>query len=242
MLTRFYGARWDARRTIPELVKLASNTKLLQGDVEGHKTLVIRGDHPDNQVGGPLKGSTFELHFDPEFNFMVRRVVSHVADVTQGKGGPKDPTVYIRTVKSFKSFENGVFVPAEVELGFTIPGGEAAPLPVAERFVAKTLIVNQPLPEGALDFKFPEHAQVRELPMPKGSLGWYLWGPDDKPIKKLDSVNDLPFSENDEAFLAKIGRAAPSKSRFHLLLAGNLLLICGILVWWWVHRRRATIT
>jgi tetratricopeptide (TPR) repeat protein len=66
-------------------------------------------------------------------------------------------------------------------------------------FTARKLSVNRPLPDDALDFRFPENLQVQQTQPGMESTKFFIWGPDNKPAKTFESAQAFNrYTMNDE--------------------------------------------
>ena len=142
----------------------------------------------------PPSGDFFVIALDPTVNYMARRVEEHRMKFPMevpGHGFFKQHGILEREVTNFKEFEIGVFFPTEVRQRIIHePTGTVVS---RSRFVVTKLVVNQPLPKDALDFRFPNNALATKiLDAKKSKAEAWLWGPNNKPIKRIRSGRDLP--------------------------------------------------
>jgi hypothetical protein len=180
------------RRTFTELVRDSSQVKLVgREQLEGEEVWQIRAQAPASW-GNKFPNTYFDIFIEPSKSFCVRRLVKHQTseEVVAGKK-ESYPMEVDRTVLRFKDFGDGVFVPEEVETKLTVKRAE--PFCAITHTDVKVLALNQPLAEDALSFHFPKDVQVidsRTSTVTTNTV--FLWGADDKPVKEIKSLEDLP--------------------------------------------------
>jgi hypothetical protein len=188
----------DQRRTVAEFVRQSPRAELVgRTQLDGHEVWHIRADHP-GLAGYPTEGVFFEFFIDPSANFAIRRAIEH-------QGVLKLPTddgdqeareiVRTRTILSYKDVGNGVFVPMLIR---TSASSRAVADPADDRETVteshvENLVVNQPLSDQALDFRFPEGVLVRyDPPIDPSRRRVVLWGKDNTPAKEIEKAQDIP--------------------------------------------------
>ena len=225
----------DDRRTLAKLVRESPHAELVgPAEIDGHRVWQVRAAHPGVD-GVPQPGVSFDVYLDPEVNFAARRVVEHQPDTQKLINGKleKYSFVVIRTVKEFRDFGGGVFVPVEIEL--VVRTGSSDGRRIVGLTHVKDLVVNAPLSNDALDFRFPEHALVVGPRVSPTEQRVVLWGPNNRALKEVNSPKDLPgYKEAQEAAAGGSdteARASRSGGVRRWLLWGNLVVIGCLAVW-----------
>jgi outer membrane lipoprotein-sorting protein len=142
-----------------------------------------------------------------------------------------------REVKEFVEPLPGVFFPKLVA-----GRGKREGKDIKIDFHVKNVEINQPIPAEQFSVSFPEGALVQDLRA--STLRFYVWGPNDKPVRTFPTVEEFEAWRDKESMLEleKMGlvvkRASPrTPPRNWLLLVGNLLLV-ALLAGLFVVRRR----
>jgi hypothetical protein len=188
------GTQFDEIRTLEKLVAQSPKVDLRVEARAGKqgKLIVLTVAHPG--VGDdPPNGDYFVIVLDPAVNYMVRRVEEHNLKFPSnlpGHGRVKQHAVFEREVTQFREFGKGVFFPVEVQERLIQQSTHTVVSNV--RIVATTIVVNQPFPKDAFDFRFPNNAVVTKvLDNNRSKAEAWLWGPDNKPVKQIRSRKDL---------------------------------------------------
>lgn len=183
----------DARRTLRQLVTESPKAVVKgQATVSGHTAWHLVIEHPDTKTNGPFSGSVYELYLDPAVNYLVRRLYTTTYwKASDGSMRKRFGPMYEdREVTEFKEYDNGVFFPMEVTYNTYMNDPQSEPAQEARITVASAKI-NEPLPDSKFDFVFPENALVYEMPVLNNRHRIQLWGPDNKPIKRISAEDDL---------------------------------------------------
>jgi hypothetical protein len=189
------GTQFDEIRTLEKLVAQSPKVDLRVEPPAGKQgTLIVLTVAAPGVGDDPPNGNYFVIVLDPAVNYMVRRVEGHNLKfplTLPGRGRVKQHAVFEREVTRFRNFGEGAFFPVEVQER-TIQQSTHTVVSKA-RIVATTIVVNQPLPKDAFDFRFPNNAVVTKVldnNRSKAAEAW-LWGPDNKPAKQIRSRKDL---------------------------------------------------
>jgi hypothetical protein len=181
----------EPRRSVRQFVQESSEVHLAgQADVNGHSTWKVEAIYPGALPESPDKKMRAEIHFDPSVDYLIRKLIVHYPAVN-----PQDPKSFATwaewEITKFEAFGDGVYFPTEAEFRLYGEGLFDGQPSGNQRLVASRLSVNRELPEDAMNFRFPEHALVTELPTVNNQYHVYLWGPDDKPLRKIESIEEL---------------------------------------------------
>jgi hypothetical protein len=229
----------DARWTLAELLRDSPRHMILPPDAsDGAEIRRIRFDHPG--MNPPAPGAYFEIAVDTAANNFVRRVVA-VYPQMESSTGHVD-TRFVWEVIRTRDCGNGVFFPLLTEQR-NYRGSETTPY-FALRVTARNLTLNEELPEEALAFAFPEHAQVMHLPPENGKVRLSLWGADGSPVLEIKSAKDLeayldkfPVAGTNSGVIPTYGNSA---SRQRLLLMNGAVFGAVVIVLWLARKWRRT--
>ena len=211
-------------------------------DVNGHRCRVVRVPFPEHTGTVTLTEkfntakSWIDVYLDPSVNFMVRKVHEHYDHHKVGTEFFEDDLE--RVVLRFESHTGGCWLPSQVLMTHFQKRPGADP---KERKHFRTLAVvtsctvNEPLPEDALDFRFPENLIVRTSRGAGQDDLEQLWGPDDKPIMDIDFNHPEEVLEYEYTVL----RPRSSGSRMTSFFVVNALVITGIGAAWWYRRKKS---
>lgn len=177
------------------------------------------------------RGDYFDVYLDPRAGMMVRKVVNHKENYKWPGEGTFPWAEWVHEVTRFRDVGQGVFFPEESELRVYRSGREQ-PTAVT-RFVTTRLVVNEELPEGALDFRFPENTLVR-YPVENGQRRVALWGADNRPVRFLNGTEEIVAA--DQALHASA--AASYRRVLFVILVSLGTLVAGV-AWLYVTHRRA---
>jgi hypothetical protein len=224
----------DARQTLSEFVKNSARVEW-RGKVRiGERTLLQLRAYWPGADGNPPDGSYHDIFFDPSIGFLVRRTVEHVETLGSRaqKGVPFTPTDRTTEIAELRDFGDGVFFPTSVV--FTIQHvGDSEPY--LRRTCAVTdLTVNQPLPQDAFDFRFPANLLVQTYPPVDGKVKTELWGPDNKPIREIRTVEEF-------AALAGVPPTAAARGRsttWIVLFAAMNVAVVALIAFYILRKRR----
>jgi len=182
----------DRRRTLQELVSRSARIEIRvePRDKQG-RFIRLRIDHPG--IGGdPPNGDYFVIVLDSSANYLARRVEDHILQfpisIPPGKI-VRQHVVLEREVTQFRDFGHGALFPMVVHERVIQEATNAVLL--KKRHVVTKILVNEPLPRDAVDFRFPNNAIVSNYSADMGKIEAQLWGPDNKPIKAIKSAKDL---------------------------------------------------
>jgi hypothetical protein len=181
----------DECRTLAELVAKSPKVEFHIEPPSGKdgKLIVLTVSLPS--IGDdPPGGDYFVITLDPAVNYLVRRVEEH--NLKHVISIPKlvEHGVFVREVTQFREVDKGVFFP--IETRERVIRQSSNEVLSKARFVVTTIVVNQPLPKDALEFRFPNNAVVTKiLDNNKSKVEAWLWGPDNRPAKRIRSPKDL---------------------------------------------------
>lgn len=228
----------DDSRTLSELVRESPNSALVGPSIcEGHSVWHIRAQHPGVD-GTPRENFIFDIYIDPSVNFHIRRVVEHHEGFELDVDGRTETYSMdiTRTVKSFRDFGDGVFVPESVL------GDVAAHTSDERRTELATSVevkhVNEPLSADALDFRFPPNTLVIVgPPVTPDHQKVLLWGAENQPLREIQSDDDL--AEYATPIGPKRDVVIDTAPKPRTLLWINLTVIVAIVIALIVNRKRA---
>jgi hypothetical protein len=180
---------FDSRRTVRQLFAQSpgvSDASLVEFD--GEQLVVVKAVHPDTRFGKTYKNTKFEIYFDPTLNYLVRRV--RVLTPPDSSKGLESGLIEDRVAGRFEKFENGVWFPMLVEVDIKSAGRSYS----NSKYLLEVtdITINDELPQDAMDFQFPENCVVVHNPPVDGRRKGTLYGKDNKPIKDVASINELP--------------------------------------------------
>jgi hypothetical protein len=169
-----------------------------QETVEGDACWKLRLSGPAPSLGLSDAGDFVELMVAPSLGFRVKQKITNRArfpgfDLT----GQSITIENYRTrvvVKRFREFAPGLFLPLESE-AWVEKGGQVNQFPVA-RCDFQVNSVNEPIPEEAFQFEFPEYLRVADLREGSDKLKLYIWDKGNKPGVQFTSTNDLTQFEH----------------------------------------------
>jgi hypothetical protein len=230
----------DEKRTLAELVHYSRSIYGPEGAVllghsrvDGHDTLHLRIKHPGvfHADGGRVKfaGSQIDVYLDPTANFQIRRSEAHAKDERPGAGW-----THIQTVKKFDDFGNGVFLAVEV-ISEVFSESNVEDARSAKRILVTKRVVNEPLPEEALDFRWPANSLVVKLPPKNGRSDVELIGADNKVVRTIKTDSEMR-----ELLLTRMNErvAQPAGSGWWMpLLVAIPLVVLGIYLLLGFYRR-----
>ncbi len=181
----------EPRRSVRQFVQESPEVHLAgQAHVNGHSTWKVKAIYPGALPESSDKKRRAEIHFDPSVGYLIRMLI--VRDPAENPQDPKSFATWAEwEITKFEAFGDRVYFPTENEFrlyGEGLFGGQPSG---HQCFVASRLSVNHELLEDAMTFRFPEHALVTELPAVNNKYRVYLWGPDDKPLRKIESIEEL---------------------------------------------------
>ncbi len=233
LLWTFLNPGGNEARTLRELVRESPAVELVgRSEIAGREVWQLRIQAPGDS-GRPAPPCRFELFIEPATNFHVRRMV--VYDKNELSVDGQIETVdfqCVRTVKRFRDFGDGVFVPAEVETTTTVATSDSRSTLTST--LVKDVTVNKPLPPEALDFRIPENVLVLDTRTGRtpNTQRVFLWGSDNKPAKEIMGPEDHPaFKHVYEAReKARAEAERGGTGGFPYLLAANLTALAVLLV------------
>lgn len=209
-----------------------------QAEVSGSACWQIRAHRP-SAPGDEALGNQIDVYIDPSVNFAVRMAdIRQTITVPAEDGKPSQDVVHmVREVLAFKDYGDGVFVPESVELRNYENGVDDAPASVI-RGTVRSVRVNQPLSDDAFAFAFPENARVMHEPPVNGRRRVQLWGADNRPIKEIRGVEDIPLEPEEQSGDAWL---SPTARAWLVILAIVNAVLIGFMFWRRAHRRRRSI-
>ncbi len=228
----------ELRLSLRELVKQAKDVEVRggvnreDGADKGLVSLRIWRDINKNE-GRSRCGRYFDVFLDPHVGMMARKLVNH-HDQYAWPTGEKIPWAeWVYEVKTFHDAGDGAFFPVESELG-VYRSDRKDPTAVIQ-FKPKTFTVNQPLPDDALDFRFPENTMVISEEGGKRTL--YLWGPNNEPVRTITTSAETLEAQRE--FEATHSIQSPSARRYRVwTLAASGVLLAVMLVLLGIRLRR----
>ncbi len=164
-----------------------------------------------------------EIELDPQAGYLVRKVVWHMPAADEGE--PAHDWQYQLEVVRFDGDDAGAYLPVEVHSTNTAtdPASHA-------RLVVTELVLNEPLPNEALDFRIPAGTVVGYFDTPDGKPRIAVWGANNKPERFFSKLADFQrYLESQEAARAGGGSAFGTAAILGLLMAVLL---------WLAYRRR----
>jgi hypothetical protein len=150
----------------------------------------IRAERPGENENAP---SYIEIWVNADKGFLTQRMLAYyAAGGTSAETGQRVATVQTVEIARFRDFGRGVYFPEIIEGRSGLPAGDARKQDgVYLTLAATSLVVNAPLPDDALDFRFPEGAVVREF-LQDGRQGRvFLWGSGDRPRREFASGEEF---------------------------------------------------
>jgi hypothetical protein len=213
-------------RTLTELVTMSPKSDLLTSH-EKLEVLHLRVSR--DGVGGHADGGGhFDFFLDPAFGFLVKRLVEHYPKYKwydESGSTTTLPVKWVREVKHFADCGSGVFFPKETELRI-YRSDRSGPTSVV-RAVATKVLVNEPFPEDALNFRFPPNVLVQYPPV-GGKNPVKLWGPNNQPIADITGFKDV-LAHDPNYQQGNLRRSWPALRL--TLVAANIALIVALAIW-----------
>ena len=219
LLMRYRNVRdeTDPRQILSDLASSSPNVTVLPSEPDiDHGLIRIRVVRP-GKVTEAQASDYFDFYLDPAAGLMVRKLVEYYpSSEWYGESGKVERLLvrWVREVKKFKDVGSGAFFPIETELNI-YRSGRDEPTAVV-RAVANRVVVNEPLPSDALDFKFPENLLV-QYPVKDGKIPVKLWGANNQPKKDISNKEDL-------LALANLEDSSKTKGRSEL----NSIIVFGL--------------
>jgi len=218
----------DERRTLAELVHDSQSAfgdagVIFKGshEVSGIDTVWLRIQHPGvmNEDTGKTshRGSIIDIFLDPQRGYLAKRVESHLQGTYEnGKTGPYESNL---EVQSFDDLGDGVYFPTAIVSEF-LDMNKKRLSKVEYKYLVSQASVNKPLPDDAMNFKFPENLLVRQLPFANGRYPLHLIGANGQIVRTVstsEEVQDLMETvENEESTQAG--------------LRNRIYVVCGLLL------------
>jgi hypothetical protein len=195
-LTQLAACPSDHHRTLREFVMDSPETRLESGDWRGRRTPKLVMKHPDTRTSGKFRDTVISVTFEPD-TFMIARLEVEIP--ASAFGFKQHGTCQ---VERFRQFDGGAFLPEIVSAKGTYEGSSMVIEFAMD--VAKST-VNRPLPDDALDFRFPEGCIVKDLTTLQGGVVTaHIWGADNRPAQSLRDLSELgPPPSDGEALEAR---------------------------------------
>ena len=200
---------------------------------EGRSLYGIRIELPPQPDVGATT-HTFDVFLDSKVNFLVARFVNHFegAHRDESTGVTRAYNVdYVWRVTKFQDHGGGVWLPLETE-NREWRSGQLLPERQLDCKVLRA-VVNKPLPADALDFRFPQNVLVTRVARDGHVMRRELWGPDNKPIREINTTDDLNKLMSEAVAAAQAAHRSPRTSYLWAWALGlvTLAVIVGFRVW-----------
>lgn len=174
-----------------------------------------------------------ELYFDEQHDFACCRVRSYVErDNTSASVAAQIGLLTERTVLNFHT-ANGIHFPASGEIRYYDKSwdhlGDVITVQIDD------IHINDALPQGVMDFRFPVGALVRYEPPENGKRRFSVWGSDNQPVKDLTTEQDW------QDYIASVRRKtanAPGSRSWSTMVLVNVVFLAVLGAVWIVHVRR----
>lgn len=232
---KFDMAVGDPPRSLKDLIgSRKESVKIADATIDGDP--VYRLTIPYHDRNGETGRAAYEIDIDPKNGFLARRVVTRATDLSIDKSPPmsfRNETI----VEKYETFPEGILIPSRLK-SLSFRGNSSEPDTSAE-VIATTKVVNEPLPDDAFDFKFPEHCIVRTLPPVAGRAMAELWGKDNRPVAQIKKQTDLIDAAAKLGFKME-GAARTANPRGRLAMGAALAVITLGLIIVMIMRRGAT--
>jgi hypothetical protein len=174
-----------------------------------------------------------DLFFDPQAGYLVRKMEQlALAAGDASTSQVLTPRFTVLEATDIQAFPDGVFLPVKLSYRAYADPDDVGKTPVLESIISvKDLIINQPLPRDAFDFRFPENAIVRYFPPQEGKVKAMLWGPNNRPRQQIRSAEDI-------LALARAEALAPRRRMWGAIAVAvaAAAILAGVSIW--IRRRR----